>query len=90
MPGVELIEMINSKESAICCGGGGGRMWLEPVKEEHMRLSDIRLKEAVATGADMLVTACQFCMVNFQEAAKVVEGKIEIKELIELVSERLA
>jgi Fe-S oxidoreductase len=82
--------MRNSRESAICCGGGGGRMWIEPIEEERMRLAEIRLKEAAATGADVVLTACQFCMVNLQEAAKVVGSQVEVKDLIELVSERLA
>ncbi len=89
LPGVTLIEMRNSKESAICCGGGGGRMWVEPVEEERMHLAEIRFREAAATGAQVLVTACQFCMVNFQEAAKVVGSHVEVKDLIELVNERL-
>lgn len=90
MPGVTLIEMRNAKESAICCGGGGGRMWVEPLEEERVHLAEIRFKEAAATGADLLITACQFCMVNFQEAAKTAVKQMEVKELIELVSERLA
>lgn len=89
IPSVTLIEMKDSRENTICCGGGGGRMWVEPLQEEQPRLAEIRLKQAVATGADLVVTACQFCMVNLQEAAKVVGSQIEVKDLIELVSERL-
>lgn len=90
LPGVTLVEMKNNKETAICCGGGGGRMWVEPLEEERMHLAEIRFREAAATGADVVLTACQFCMVNFQEAAKVVGSQVEVKDLIELVSERLA
>lgn len=89
LPGVTLIEMRNAKERAICCGGGGGRMWVEPLEEERIHLAEIRYREAAATGAQVLVTACQFCMVNFHEAAKTAEKKMEVKDLIELVSERL-
>ena len=89
LPGVTLIEVRNSRERAICCGGGGGRMWVEPLEEERLHLAEIRYREAAATGAEVLVTACQFCMVNFQEAAKTAEKKIAVKDLIELVSERL-
>lgn len=90
MPGVTLIEMKDCRESALCCGGGGGKMWVEPIKDEQARLAETRLKQAIDTGADLVVTACQFCMVNLQEATKVVGSQIQVKDLIELVSERLS
>lgn len=90
IPGIELVEMERSGEDSICCGGGGGRMWIESGLEEE-RLSEIRLKQALNTGAKILVTACPFCLLNFEEAVKIldVEDQIEIKDLMELVCTNL-
>ena len=90
LPGVELVEMPHNRERSHCCGGGGGRFWLG-VEREGERLDVLRLKEALETGAELLVTACPFCLINFREAAKTLnlEDKIRIVDLAELVSERL-
>ena len=90
LPGVELVEMERERARSLCCGGGGGRFWLG-VEQEEERPSELRLKEALQTGAQVLVTACPFCLINFREAAKTLnlEDKIRIVDLAELVSERL-
>lgn len=90
LPGVELVEMPRNRERSLCCGGGGGRFWLG-AEGEGERLDELRLKEALETGAELLVTACPFCLINFREAAKTLnlEDKIKIIDLAELVSERL-
>ena len=89
IPGVELVEMGRSRENSFCCGGGGGRMWTEGGGEEKM--SEIRLREAVGTGAEIMVTACPFCFTNFDDAVKTAgfEGRIAVKDLTELVAEAL-
>jgi len=90
LPGVELVELPRSRERALCCGGGGGRFWLG-VELEKERLSELRIKEALQAGAQLLVTACPFCLINLREAAKTLglEDKIKVVDLAELVSERL-
>lgn len=71
IPGVELVEMEHNRQDALCCGGGGGRMWLDtPVGE---RFSDLRVKEASQTNADILATACPFCIVCLEDSAKVMK-----------------
>lgn len=89
IPGIKLVEMKRNKERSFCCGGGGGRMWVETAEEE--RLSERRLKEALATGAQLLITACPFCTINFEEAVRTLkaEDSIKVMDLSELVSERL-
>lgn len=67
--GIELVEMPASKENALCCGGGGGRMWLETPAGE--RFSDLRVNEAAAVDASILVTACPFCIVCLEDSLKV-------------------
>jgi Fe-S oxidoreductase len=60
IPQLELKEMAHTGPKTLCCGGGGGRMWLET--EAHARLSHLRVEEAAATGAQVLVTACPHCI----------------------------
>ena len=86
IPGVELVEMANCQETSLCCGGGGGRIWMETNKGE--RFSDLRLAEAMDTGAEILVTACPYCLLNFEASAMSLKGDrtIEIMDISELVA----
>ncbi len=68
IPGIELVEMENSCEDALCCGGGGGRMFMETEAKE--RFSNLRIEEVKQTGADILVTACPHCMSCLEDSAK--------------------
>ncbi len=89
IPGLELVEMEKSREDSLCCGGGGGRIWEETKKGE--RFSDIRIEQALETGANTLATACPYCMVMFDDSA-LTSGKsdaIEIKDLTEIIQEAL-
>ncbi len=64
--GVTLVEMESNKSDSLCCGGGGGRIWMETPRPE--RFCEERLKQAVATGVDILVTACPYCLSNFKDS----------------------
>jgi Fe-S oxidoreductase len=88
IPGVTFVEMDRSRESALCCEGGGGRMWVEAEEERGERLAEVRVKDAVELGADLLVTACPFCLLTFEDAIKTSgsEGKIEVIDLAELAA----
>lgn len=68
IPGVQLVEMSNSHADGLCCGGGGGRMWLETPAGE--RFSDLRVVEAAQTGATILATACPFCAVCLEDSIR--------------------
>jgi Fe-S oxidoreductase len=90
IPGLELVEMAHHHERSICCGGGGGGAWMERPKGE--RLGDLRVREAVSTGADTLVTACPYC-VQMLEASVLglnLEGKLKVRTVSELLSESIA
>ncbi len=89
IPGVRLVEMARSRERSLCCGGGGGRMWVEAGEGE--KIAEIRVREAVGTGAGTIVTACPFCFTNMDDAVKTAgfEGKIVVKDLTEMVAECL-
>lgn len=87
LPGAQLTEMENCRENSFCCGGGGGRIWMETPKGE--RFSDLRLKQAVDVGAEVLVTACPYCITNFTDSSLSLEDgqAIEIKDITEIVQE---
>ncbi|MCD4716030.1 MAG: (Fe-S)-binding protein, partial [Desulfobacterales bacterium] len=63
IPGLSLMDEIDSRENSLCCGGGGGRIWMETRKGE--RFSDILVEQAIEQGADILATACPYCILNF-------------------------
>ncbi len=85
--GVELLEMADSFEDSLCCGGGGGRIWMETVKGE--RFSDLRLAQAVDVGAEVLATSCPYCITHFEESRIALEDseRIEIKDIAEILAE---
>ncbi len=88
IPGVELVEMRGSHEQALCCGGGGGRMWMETPTEE--RFGNLRVQQAADTGAEVLVTACPHCLVCLEDSVKVLGLKgLRVMDVAELVAQAL-
>jgi len=89
IPGLELIEMADSREDSLCCGGGGGRIWMETPKGE--RFSELRVEQAVAAGAEVLVTSCPYCITNFEDSRLNLEKSdvIEIKDITEILQEAI-
>lgn len=90
IPGLELVEMQDNHEYAICCGGCAGKLWMETKKGE--RLSDLRVEQALDTGADILAVACPYCMLNFEDSV-LTSGRgdtIEVRDVAELVQEAIS
>jgi Fe-S oxidoreductase len=89
IPGLKPVEMPESRDSSLCCGGGGGRIWMETVKGE--RFSDLRVQQAVAAGAEVLATACPYCIANFEDSRLALkdDAALEIKDITEIVAEAL-
>ena len=88
--GVEVREMPRSHRNSFCCGGGGGRVWMEEIGEAHSRPSESRVREAASLkGVQYLVVACPKDYVMFSDAVKTtgLEGRLAVKELTELVEE---
>jgi len=85
--GVKLTEMERSKEKGFCCGAGGGRMWME--ETIGTRVNENRAKEALATGATTVATACPFCMTMMTDGVKANQGTAEVKDIAEIVAERI-
>lgn len=85
--GLEPAEMADSRQNSLCCGGGGGRVWMDTPKGE--RFSDIRLDQAKATGAEVLVTACPYCITMFEDSRLNMnyEDLLEIKDITEIIQE---
>jgi Fe-S oxidoreductase/nitrate reductase gamma subunit len=87
--GVELVEMPRNRERSHCCGAGGGRIWMEDTEKLAERPAESRVREAAALGVTTLVVACPKDLVMFQDALKTagLEGKLVIKDVIDLVEE---
>ncbi|RLC05561.1 MAG: Fe-S oxidoreductase [Deltaproteobacteria bacterium] len=87
--GLQLIEMEAHGKNSLCCGGGGGRIWMDTPQEE--RFSDIRLKQAKDVEAQVLATACPYCITNFEESRLNLEYEdvLEVKDITEIVNEML-
>jgi len=91
--GVELHEMPRNRDNSLCCGAGGGRIWMKEQRSDtSRRVSEQRIDEATALGAlDYFVVACPKDMTMYSDAVKTSghEGEIEVRELAELVLEAL-
>ena len=89
IPGMNRVEMTKSRDRSFCCGGGGLMLFYEPVEEQ--RMGQLRVEMAKEAGANVIVTACPFCMVNMEDAIKTsgLEGQMEAIDLVELIDRHL-
>ncbi len=89
IPGLTRVEMLKSRDRSFCCGGGGLMLFYEP--EEDQRMGVLRVEMAKETGANVIVTACPFCLVNIEDAIKVagLEGEMVALDLVEIVEQHL-
>lgn len=90
IPELDLVEFERSRERSLCCEGGGGRQWVD-VSDAEERLAAIRIEEALELKADVIATACPFCLLNLEDAVKTkgVGEQLQIKDIAELVSEAI-
>jgi Fe-S oxidoreductase len=90
LPGMKRREMPRREMNTFCCGGGGGQMWMET--DPNTRINQRRLDEAVAAGADVLVAACPYCLIMFDDAirSKGISDKVAVKEIAEVVAAHTA
>lgn len=90
LPGVEFVEMAHHADAGLCCGGGGGRMWYEG-RNTEARLAPDRIQEALDAGADVIATACPFCLNMLEDAVKTmgVDDRLQVRDIMELVVEAL-
>ncbi|MFZ0772100.1 MAG: heterodisulfide reductase-related iron-sulfur binding cluster [Candidatus Sulfotelmatobacter sp.] len=90
IPGLKRVEMKKSRDRSFCCGGGGLMLFYEPKEDQRMGVK--RVQMAAEAGANVIVTACPFCMTNIEDAIKVagLEGKMTAIDLAELVDKQIA
>ena len=91
IPGVTFKELDRSRERSLCCEGGGGRMWVESSSEAAERLAETRVKDAAELGAEIIATACPFCVLTLEDAVKTsgYEEKIRVMDVAELLAEAI-
>jgi len=89
VPGLRLVELPRRRERGLCCGGGGGHMWMEVKAQKRVNL--IRVEEALEAKVDMVGTGCPFClaMIDLGRKVKGAEETLDVKDVSELVAESL-
>ena len=83
--GVDFRELPEAGVDSLCCGMGGGRIWMETVKGE--RFSDLRVEQAVEVGAEELVTFCPYCITNLEDSRLVLNygDVLQVKDITEVL-----
>ena len=86
LPGLNLVEMERSRDRSFCCGGGDIILWHE-IEQEDMRMAEKRIQMAQEAGANIIVTACPFCLIHFEDAIKTLglEDEMRVVDLMELL-----
>jgi len=90
LPGMNLVEMERSRDRSFCCGGGDISLWHD-IEQEEMRMAVKRIEMAKEAGASIIVTACPFCLIHFEDAIKTggLEDKMKVIDLMELLMSTL-
>jgi Fe-S oxidoreductase len=86
--GVLTIEMPRNGAKSFCCGAGGAQMWKEE-EAGSARVNEMRFAEAKSVGADTVAVGCPFCLTMMNDASKADGGNIQVKDVAEIVAERL-
>ena len=88
LPVVNLVEPPRARDRGLCCGAGGGRMWME--ERQGKRINIERTEELLATGADTIAVACPFCMTMMSDGVKAKEASVPVLDIAEVVAEQLS
>lgn len=87
IPGTQQVEMKRSRAKGMCCGAGGGLMWVE--EEPSKRVNERRLDQAMEVEPQILATACPFCMIMMEDGIKNKDYPLEDKDIAELVAQAM-
>jgi len=87
LPMMTLVEPPRTRSKGLCCGAGGGRMWME--EDVGKRINAERTEELLATGADVLAVACPFCMTMIGDGVKGQDSSVPVYDISEVVAQQL-
>lgn len=87
LPMMTIVEPPRSRSKALCCGAGGGRMWME--ESVGKRINVERTEELLATGADVLAVACPFCMTMIGDGVNAQDSSVPVMDISEVVAQQL-
>jgi Fe-S oxidoreductase len=90
IPGLNYVEFDRCRERSLCCEGGGGRMWIEAFDAKD-RTANIRVREALELGVEVIATACPFCLLTLEDAVKIgrYEEKLKVMDIMEIIDQVL-
>jgi glycolate oxidase len=91
IPGLEYVEMDRNRLMARCCGGGGGVLASDP--ELSVEMATERVRDALAVGAEIIVSGCAACKDNLRKGARAIpkeeRGKIKVMDITEIVAQNM-
>jgi len=87
IPGLDLRELPEIREESLCCGMGGGRVWIDTKMAE--RFANLRIEQAIGVEAEVLVTACPYCIIALEDSRLGLgyEEKIQVKDITEILKD---
>jgi Fe-S oxidoreductase len=90
IPGIKVLEMERNKENAMCCGAGGGRMWIEETQGKRINIE--RVEQALQLSPTMIGSNCPYCLTMLSDGtkAKEVEEQVKTMDIAEIVERSLA
>lgn len=85
--GVELVEMARSRENGMCCGAGGGMMWMEETAGKRVNIA--RTEQALDVNPTVISSACPYCLTMLDDGTKAmeVEEQVEAKDIAEILAQ---
>ncbi|MDR3584146.1 MAG: heterodisulfide reductase-related iron-sulfur binding cluster [Desulfosporosinus sp.] len=87
IPEMELVEMRNNQSRGFCCGAGGGRIWMEDIKEE--KINTLLVNKALKSNSDILASACPLCIATLTEAVSSSKADIKSLDIAEIIYDAL-
>ncbi|CCQ95020.1 putative iron-sulphur-binding reductase [[Clostridium] ultunense Esp] len=87
IPGVELVEMKRNRQDSMCCGAGGGLMWME--EKEGTRVNLARTEQALEVSPTLIGTACPYCLTMISDGVKMKEADVETLDVVEILAKSL-
>ena len=90
IPGLVLKEATRSRNKGMCCGAGGGRMWIE--EDPSQRVNTLRVEQLLETRPHVIASACPYCMTMLSDGVKEkqVEDKVETRDILEILADAVS